>query len=210
MTAVRTPVVGSEQGPAAGARMCGGDAAPSLAEGIQFLGEYRGSGTVQSQHLLRRRDGGVVAVSRLLYLVASAVDGRQTLDEIAARVTPQVGRTVSAGNVAYLVEQKLRPLGVMEGTPGRSRAGTRPILSLSGRRAVVPDRCVRWISGKLCFLFIPVVVGAVLAAFAAMDTVLLAGWGPASALEEVLHQPSVLVVICLLTIVAACFHEVGH
>jgi len=146
----------------------------------------------------------------LLYLVASAVDGRRTLGEIAARVTPQVGRTVSAGNVAYLLEQKLRPLGVMEGGTRRARSGTRPILSLSGRRPVVPDRCVRWISGKLCFLFIPVVVGAVLAAFAAMDTVLLAGWGPASALKEVLHQPSVLVVICLLTIVAACFHELGH
>src|SRR5438309_2944211 len=190
--------------------MCRGCVPPRLAEGIQFLGEYRGSGTVQSQHLLRRRDGGVVAVSRLLYLVASAVDGRQTLDEIAARVTPQVGRMVSAGNVAYLVEHKLRPLGVMEGEPGLSRAGTRPILGLSSRRAVVPNRCVRLISGKLCFLFIPVVVGAVLAAFAAMDTLVLAGWGPAFALKEVLRRPSLLVLICLLTIVAACFHELGH
>ena len=203
-------MVGPEQGPAAGVQMCRGCVPPRLAEGIQFLGEYRGSGTVQSQHLLRRRDGGVVAVSRLLYLVASAVDGRQTLDEIAARVTPQVGRMVSAGNVAYLVEHKLRPLGVMEGEPGLSRAGTRPILGLSSRRAVVPDRCVRWMSGKLCFLFLPVVVGAVLAAFAAMDTLVLAGWGPASALKEVLRRPSLLVLICLLTIVAACFHELGH
>jgi len=210
VTAIWTPVVGSEQGSAAGARMCGGCLPPRLAEGIQFLGEYQGSGTVQSRHLLRRRDGGVVAVSRLLYLVASAVDGRQTLDEIAAWVTPQVGRMVSAGNVAYLVEQKLRPLGVMEGEPGRSRAGTRPVLGLGSRRAVVPDRCVRWISGKLCFLFLPVVVGAVLAALAAMDTVVLAGWSPASGMKEVLHQPSLLVAICLLTIVAACFHEVGH
>lgn len=201
---------GPEQGSAAGARMCGGSVPPRLAEGIQFLGEYQGSGTVQSQHLLRRRDGGVVAVSRLLYLVASAVDGRQTLDEIAARVTPQVGRTVSAGNVAYLVERKLRPLGVMEGEPGLCRAVTRPILGLSSRRAVVPDRCVRWIAGKLCFLFIPGVVGAVLAAFAAMDAVVLAGWSPASGMKEVLRQPSLLVAICLLTIVGACFHELGH
>src|SRR5437879_2163078 len=190
--------------------MCGECAPPRLSEGIQFLGEYQGSGTVESQHLLRRRDGGVVAVSRLLYLVASAVDGRQTLDEIAARVTPQVGRMVSAGNVAYLIEQKLRPLGLMEGEPGRSRAGTRPILGLSSRRAVVPDRCVRWMSGKLCFLFLPVVVGAVLAALAAMDTMVLAGWNPASGMKEVLRQPSLLVLICLLTIVAACFHELGH
>jgi putative peptide zinc metalloprotease protein len=98
----------------------------------------------------------------------------------------------------------------MEGGPGLSRAGTRPILGLGSRRAVVPDRCVRWISGKLCFLFIPVVVGAVLAALAAMDTAVLAGWSPASGMKEMFHQPSLLVAICLLTIVAACFHELGH
>ena len=210
MTAIWTPVVGSGQGPAAGVQTCGRCVAPRLAEGIQFLGEYQGGGTVQSQHLLRRSDGGVVAVSRLLYLVAAAVDGRRTPGEIAARVTPQVGRMVSAGNVAYLVEQKLQPLGVMEGGTGSSRPGTRPILSLSSRRAVIPDRYVRWISGRLCFLFPPVVVGAVLAAFAAMDTALLAGWEPASAMKQVLRQPSLLVVICLLTVVAACFHELGH
>ena len=128
-------MVGPEQGSAAGARMCGGGVPPRLAEGIQFLGEYQGCGTVQSQHLLRRRDGGVVAVSRLLYRVAAAADGRRTLGEIAARVTPQVGRLVSAGNVAYLVEQKLQPLGVIEGGTGLPRAGTRPILGLSSRRA---------------------------------------------------------------------------
>src|SRR6267378_2720210 len=111
MTAAWAPVVGYQPEAKAGAQGW----APKLAEGIRLLGEYQGSGTIQPQHLLRRRDGGMVAVSRLLYLVVSEIDGHRGIGEIAARVTPQVGRTVSGGNVAYLVDQKLRPLGVMEG-----------------------------------------------------------------------------------------------
>jgi putative peptide zinc metalloprotease protein len=75
---------------------------------------------------------------------------------------------------------------------------------------VVPDRLVRWISGKLCFLFVPWVVAAVLAGFAAMDVLLLIGQGSTFGMAEVLRRPSLLVVICLLTIVAAGFHELGH
>jgi putative peptide zinc metalloprotease protein len=152
----------------------------------------------------------MVAVSRLLYLVVSEIDGHRGIGEIAARVTPQAGRTVSAGNVAYLVDQKLRPLGVMEGETRSPRAGTRPILGLSARHAVVPDRLVRWISGKLCFLFVPWVVAAVLAGFAAMDVLLLIGHGSPFGMAEVLRRPSLLVLICLLAIVAAGFHELGH
>src|SRR6267142_2635988 len=205
MTATWAPAAGSQPDPASGAQPW----PPKLAEGIQLLGEYQGSGTVHTQHLLRRRDGGIVAVSRLLYLVVGEIDGHRSLGEIAARVTPQAGRTVSAGNVAYLVDQKLGPLGVMEGETHSPRAGTRPILGLSSRRAVVPDRLVRWIAGKLCFLFIPAVLAAVLAAFAAMD-VLLISQGSVFGMKEVLHRPSLLVLICLLTIVAAGFHELGH
>jgi putative peptide zinc metalloprotease protein len=206
MTATWAPVVGFQPASAAGAQAL----APKLAEGIQLLGEYQGSGTIQPQHLLRRRDGGMVAVSRLLYLVVSEIDGHRSLGEIAARVTPQMGRTVSAGNVAYLVDQKLRPLGVIEGETRPSRAGTGRILTLSSRRAVVPDRLVRSISRKLCFLFIPGVVEAVLPAFAAMDALLLFGPGSAFGLKEVFRQPSLLVLICVLTVLAAGFHELGH
>jgi putative peptide zinc metalloprotease protein len=98
----------------------------------------------------------------------------------------------------------------MEGETGSSRPATRPILGLSSRRAVVPDRLVRWISGKLCFLFIPAVVAAVLSAFAAMDVLLLTARGSPFGIGEVLRRPSLLVAICLLTIVAAGFHELGH
>jgi putative peptide zinc metalloprotease protein len=121
-----------------------------------------------------------------------------------------MGRTVSAGNVAYLLDQKLRPLGVMEGETRSPRAGTRPVLALSSRRAVVPDRLVRSISGRLCFLFIPAVVAVVLAAFSAMDALLLIGPGSAFGIKDVCRQPSLLVLICLLTVLAAGFHELGH
>src|SRR3984893_10508834 len=206
MTATWAPVVGSPPDSACGAQGW----APKLAEGVQLLGEYQGSGTIQAQHLVRRRDGGMVAVSRLLYLVVSEIDGHRSIGDTACRVRPQLGRAVSAGNVAYLLDQKLWPLGVMEGEARSPRAGTRPVLALSSRRAVVPDRLVRSISGRLCFLFIPAVVAVVLAAFSAMDALLLIGPGSAFGIKEVFRQPSLLVLICLLTVLAAGFHELGH
>jgi putative peptide zinc metalloprotease protein len=59
-------------------------------------------------------------------------------------------------------------------------------------------------------LFIPGVVAVVLAAFAAMDALLLSGPVSAFGMKQVLRQPSLLVLICLLTVLAAGFHELGH
>ena len=76
-----------------------------LAEGLQFLGQYQGSGTAEEQYLLRRRDGQVLVVSRLLYAVVAAAEIEVDINLIAAEATAFVDRTVSPGNVAYLVER---------------------------------------------------------------------------------------------------------
>jgi putative peptide zinc metalloprotease protein len=43
-----------------------------------------------------------------------------------------------------------------------------------------------------------------------MDALLLIGSNPGSGMRQVFRQPSLLVMICVLTIVAAAFHELGH
>ena len=43
---------------------------PRLAEGVELLGEFRNSGDSQPPSLMRRADGQVIQVSRLLYFVA--------------------------------------------------------------------------------------------------------------------------------------------
>ena len=84
---------------------------PRLGAGLQLLGEYKGSGTTEPRYIVRRADGQVVQLSRLLYLVARAIDGRRDTEAISHRVSGRFGREVSADNVHYLIENKLQPLG---------------------------------------------------------------------------------------------------
>jgi putative peptide zinc metalloprotease protein len=97
-----------------------------LAEGLRLLGEYHGSGFAEPRFLVRRADGQVIQLSRLLYLVTEAIaggdaDGGSDAGRVAMCVAAAVGREVTAGNVRYLVAGQLVPLGVViAGEPGRS------------------------------------------------------------------------------------------
>src|SRR3954449_3220269 len=85
----------------------------ALADGIELIGEYQDTGFKKPPLLARRADGQVVQLPRLLYLIAeSAADGRDP-DAGAAVVSERYGRTVDAAGVRFLVEGKLRPLGVL-------------------------------------------------------------------------------------------------
>jgi hypothetical protein len=94
--------------------------APSVASG-SLLGEMEGSGYREPPGLVRRGDGQVVQLTPLLYLVLSAVDGRRTIDEVAAQVSEVYGRSVTGDNVRTLLAQRLRPAGLLVGEDGYLR-----------------------------------------------------------------------------------------
>ena len=87
--------------------------APTLAPGVTLLGEYQGSGFTEPHYLIVRADQQVLHVSRLLFVVASHLDGRSSMEEIAARVSQEYGRTLDAEGVEFLVTAKLRPMGIV-------------------------------------------------------------------------------------------------
>jgi hypothetical protein len=87
---------------------------PRLADGTQLLGEYKDSGYREPPCLIRRRDGQVIQLSRLLYTVAAAATGRQSLPAIAEKVRAETGMRVDVPGIAYLLDTKLRPLGLLE------------------------------------------------------------------------------------------------
>jgi putative peptide zinc metalloprotease protein len=86
--------------------------APTLATGVSLLGEYQGSGFTEPHYLIVRADQQVLHVSRLLFVVASHLDGRSSMEEIAERVSTEYGRTLDADGVRFLVTAKLRPMGI--------------------------------------------------------------------------------------------------
>ncbi len=118
-----------------------------MAEGTELIGEYQGSGFQEPRYILRRADGQVIQLPRLLYLLASSLDGRRDLQQVAALLSVEFGRVVSAQQVSYLMENRLRPAGIMAADPGAVDAGaptklkSDPLLALKFRVGVVPGWC---------------------------------------------------------------------
>ena len=64
---------------------------PRLAAGVELIGEYKDSGFKDPPYLVRRGDGQVIQLPRLLYLVAEAADGTRDCAEIGEHVAPSSG-----------------------------------------------------------------------------------------------------------------------
>jgi putative peptide zinc metalloprotease protein len=199
----------ARRAPAAGAYV------PRLAPGVEQLGEYQGSGLTDATYLVRNPGGKVVQVSRLLHLVLSGIDGSRTISEIAALVTADFGRTVSAGNVEYLLVNKLAPLGLLAVGEGAEAAAAgqdqaQALLALKLHRTLVPTAAVQHIANLFRPLFNPVVVAAVLVGLIASDAWLIRGGRIVSALTYMLFNPLLMLLVLGLAVVSLLFHECGH
>jgi putative peptide zinc metalloprotease protein len=170
---------------------------------------YEGSGSTESPYLIRTSDSRIVQVSRLLYLVAGAMDGRQDHRQIAATVSSSYGRAVTAANVDLLVERKLRPLGLVAGDTAR-RPRAPGALELHARFGVLSPRAVQAATVALLPLFNRVVVAAVLAALVAVETWLWRGQSLTDAIARLLAEPALILPVVALVVACAAFHELGH
>ena len=90
---------------------------------------------------MRRSDGQTIQLTRLLYQVLHAVDGRRSPEEIASVVGPEVDRAVTAENVQTLCD-RLRELGALrlaDGSEPQLRRSN-PLLALRFRYVVSDPR----------------------------------------------------------------------
>ena len=184
-----------------------------LAPGTQLLGQYESSAFSQPQYLVQRGDTQILQIGQLAYALATAIDGAREGPEIASAMSATLGRPVSVDNVAYLVEHKLGPLGILA-TEGAATALTRvnPLLGLRFRARVVPERLHRGATWLLRPLFRAPVVCAVLFAVAAVNAWVFTSNRRALVLgtrDLVLH-PALLLLVIGLTVAAGAFHELGH
>ena len=144
--------------------------APRLAEGVELLGEYQDSGYSQPPSLVRRADGQVIQMSALLYRVACRIDGSRGPAAIAELVSGDLGRSLNADQVRYLITAKLLPLGIVaaEGAPAAPPKAN-PLLALRARGTLLPERAANAAGTLLRPLFRWPVVVAVVAASLAVD-----------------------------------------
>src|SRR3954471_6046126 len=187
-------------------------AKPRVSKGIDLIGEYEGSGFKEAPYIARRADGQVIQLAPLLYLIAELADGQRTNEEIAAAASEAIQRGVSADNVRQLVDERLRPLGVIAPADGSEPELQKadPLLALKLRAALVPERVVNAVTRIFKPLFFPPVIVLVLAGLLAMDVWLFFHHGIAQSLREVLYSPALLMMMLGLVILSAAFHECGH
>jgi putative peptide zinc metalloprotease protein len=185
---------------------------PKLAEGLDLIGEFEDSGFKEPQFIARRADGQVIQLTQLLYQVAAEADGERDLEEIAERVSEASGRGVSADNVGFLIEKRLRPLGVLAARDGSSPQVKRadPLLALKFRAALVPERLVNALTTIFRPLFWPPVVLLMLAGIVALDAWLFGNHGIAQSLRALTYNPILMLMVFGLIALSAAFHECGH
>jgi putative peptide zinc metalloprotease protein len=195
--------------PAAGAP--GPVETPRLADGVELLGEYKDSGYSQPPSLVRRADGQVIQMSALLYRVACRIDGLRDPAAIAELVSADLGRSLTADQVRYLITAKLLPLGIVadQGAPAAPPRAN-PLLALRARGTLLPERAANAAAALLTPLFRWPVVVAVVISVAAVDWWLFAVHGLGGGVRQVLRDPVDLLIVVGLSVVSAVFHECGH
>jgi putative peptide zinc metalloprotease protein len=189
-----------------------GVAVPRRAAGVELLGAMPGSGYRQPPALVRRADGQTITLTRLLHLTLQAVDGRRDYAEVAAILSGRITKTATAEDVEYLVEQKLRPLGlVLTGTdPEPTTRKANPLLALRLKVVVTDPALTRRLTAPFAWLFRPVVALPLIVAFALASWWILVDKGLASATHQAFYEPGMLLLVWALVLLSAGFHEIGH
>ncbi len=199
-------------GPPAPSVSTGISTAPVRADGVQLIGEAKGSGYREAPFLVRRADGQTIQLTRLLFLVLEGIDGERDAVDIAEYAGNRYGKLVSADNIQTLVEGQLLPLGLLRLADG-SQPGVRksdPLLGMRFRYTVTDPERTRKLTAPFAALFHPLIVAAVTVAFLASCWWVLMVKGLGSATHDAFANPGLLLLIFAITVLSAGFHEFGH
>jgi putative peptide zinc metalloprotease protein len=179
---------------------------------VQLIGEYEGSGYRDAPSLVRRGDGQVIQLPDLLYRLAGKADGHRDYRQLADELGQEIQRQLDPDDVQFLVDEKLRPLGILAAADGSSPTTEKadPFLAFRFRIGVVSERVSGILGSAFKPLFFPLVVLAVLVGLVAADYWLFFLHGVAQALRQSLLHPGLFLPLFVAVVVAAALHEIGH
>ena len=185
---------------------------PVLSDGVELIGEYEGSGFREPPSLVRRRDGQVLQFPPLLYELLRTIDGQRDLEALASVLSDRVQRRLQAEDVAFLIEEKLRPKGVVAAPDGSNPElpRTDPFLAFRYRIGVISEPASARLGGAFSPLFFWPATVIVIAGFVLADWWLFFDRGVAQALRQTLYHPGLFLPLLAAVVLSAAFHEIGH
>ena len=179
------------------------------ADGVELLGPVHGSGYRDGVALVRRSDGQMVQLGPLMYGLLEEADGRRSATELATALSERLGRRMGEAHVRRLAE-KLAAQGLLAGSETNAPPRRSPLLALRWKYLITNPLLTRRLSSPFAFLFRPWIVWPVTAAFAFVCWFVLVRKGVASATAQAFHSPALLLLVFVLAVVSAGFHEMGH
>lgn len=185
---------------------------PHLAEGLEFCGEFEDSGYREAPWIIRRADGQMLQLPKLLYRVAEAIEHSSSWEELQRTLSDEEGARIDVEDLRFIVDRKLVPLGVIALANGaEQQLGTiDPMLALKYRFTLVPASVVRRVASALRFLYAKPIVIAVVLTLIAVDVWVFGIHGVAPGVRSALYQPAFMLVVLGSVIASALFHEFGH
>ncbi|HEX6569121.1 MAG TPA: hypothetical protein VF015_08145, partial [Acidimicrobiales bacterium] len=194
---------------------------------MRLLGRYPGSGFREPRYLIERSDQRMLQLSRLLFIVAANLDGHHSVEEVADRVSTQYRRRLTTDGLEFLVEAKLRPLGLLDeggapaprpaapssagpGPPDRKPMPTGRVLGLRLRLVLLPRPIVERLCAALTVFFLPAVVVSAVLALVAVDAWTWRSSSLSAALAAVLAEPVTILLLLAIVGASVLFHEFGH
>lgn len=190
---------------------------PTLAPGVQLIGELPESGFKDRQWLIQR-DGQFIQVTELLYRIAEQANGQRTLEEIAAEVTAATAWIVSPDNVRQLIQAKLVPLEIIGPSARTARAQhsavrrsrSRSPLAFTVRLKVLSPRLIDPITGLLQGLYAPPILVPLLLLIVIAHLWLYAVHGITAGARQTFATPGLLLAVFAITAISGIVHEFGH
>jgi putative peptide zinc metalloprotease protein len=186
--------------------------APARAEGVQLIGEMVGSGYRTPPALVRRSDGQVMQLTPLLFLVLKATDGRRSCADIADAVGCALGRGVTEADVRTLIDEHLRPLGLLTCADGSEPdlKKSDPLIGLSFRKIVTNPRTTHRLTDPFRILFRAFLATPVFLAFVAVVAWVFFDRGLAASAYDAFERPHLLLLVFVVSVLSGGFHEFGH
>src|SRR3954452_23171280 len=186
------------------------EAAPlARVAGLELLGTVSGSGYKEGAALVRRADGQMVQLGPLMYALLEAIDGTRDNDALAAAMSERLGKRVEAEHVVRLSE-KLAEQGLLVGSEENAPPRMNPLLALRWKFLITNEKITNRITAPSTRLFHAWVLLGVLAGFAVVFWFVLLHKGVASATAQAFSSPELLLLVLVLGIASAAFHEIGH
>ncbi len=178
-------------------------------EGVELLGDVHGCGYRDGACLVRRADGQMLQLGRLMYSLLECIDGQRDTRELGTALSARLERRVDEQHVVRLA-QKLARQGLLRGTEQHAPPRRNPLLALRWKVLVTNPDVTRRLTAPFTFFFRPWLMWPIVACFGAVFWFVLMRKGVASATAQAFHRPGLLLLVFALGIVSAGFHELGH